>query len=65
MIPVVTVSKYNRLLIRYTSIIIGHLYRSLHRHHCIIAFSRHIHTGVNLRTHPVRGELHIQRNANV
>jgi len=32
--------------------------------HSIIACSRHIYLGVVLRAHPVRGELHIQRNAN-
>jgi len=32
--------------------------------HSIIACSRHIYFGVVLRAHPVRGELHIQRNAN-
>jgi len=34
------------------------------RDHSIIACSRHIYMGVVLRAHPVRGELHIQRNAN-
>jgi len=34
------------------------------RDHCIIACSRHIYMGVILRAHPVRGESHIQRNAN-
>jgi len=32
--------------------------------HSIIACSRHIYMGVVLRAHPVRGESHIQRNAN-
>ena len=32
--------------------------------HCFIACSRHVYMGVILRTHPIRGELHIQRNAN-
>ena len=31
--------------------------------HSIIACSRHMHVGVNLRAHPVRGEPRIQRNA--
>jgi len=30
----------------------------------IIACSRHVYMGVVLRAHPVRGESHIQRNAN-
>ena len=34
------------------------------RDHHIIACSRHIYMGVVLRAHPVRGESHIQRNAN-
>ena len=34
------------------------------RDHVIIACSRHIYMGVILRAHPVRGESHIQRNAN-
>jgi len=34
------------------------------RDHSIIACSRHIHMGVVLRVHPVRGESCIQRNAN-
>jgi len=34
-----------------------------HNDHCIIAFSRHIYTGVVLRAHSVRGESCIQRNA--
>jgi len=34
------------------------------RDHSIIACSRHIYMGVVVRTHPVRGESHIQRNAN-
>jgi len=34
------------------------------RDHSIIACSRHIYMGVVLRAHPVRGESHIQRNAN-
>jgi len=32
------------------------------RDHSIIACSRHIHNGVILHAHPVRGELHNQRN---
>jgi len=32
--------------------------------HSIIAYSCHIHLGVILRGHPVRGDSHIQRNAN-
>jgi len=31
--------------------------------HSIIACSRHMYMGVILRTHPIRGESHIQRNA--
>jgi len=31
------------------------------RDHCIIACSHHVYMGVVLRTHPVRGESHIQR----
>jgi len=36
----------------------------MRRYHSIIACSRHIYIGVILRAHPVRGESHIQRNAN-
>jgi len=32
--------------------------------HSIIACSRHVYMGVVLRAHPVRGESHIQPNAN-
>jgi len=32
--------------------------------HSIIACTPHIYVGSVLRTHPVRGESHIQRNAN-
>jgi len=32
--------------------------------HSIIACSRHVYMGVVLRAHPVRGESHIQTNAN-
>jgi len=32
--------------------------------HAVIACSRHIYMGVMFRAHPVRGESHIQRNAN-
>ena len=32
------------------------------RDHSIIACSRHIHNGVILHAHPVRGESHNQRN---
>jgi len=32
--------------------------------HSILACSRHIYMGVILCAHPVRGESHIQRNAN-
>ena len=32
--------------------------------HSIIAYLCHIHMGVVLRAHPVRGESHIQRDAN-
>jgi len=34
------------------------------RDHSIIACSRHVYMGVVLRTHPFRGESHIQRNTN-
>jgi len=34
----------------------------MRRNHSI-ACSRHVYTGVVHRTHPVRGESHIQRNA--
>jgi len=34
------------------------------RGHSIAACSRHMHMGVILRAPPVRGESHIQRNAN-
>jgi len=34
----------------------------MRRDHSIIACSRHVHMGVVLRAHPVRGESHIQRN---
>ena len=34
------------------------------RDHSIIACLRHIYKGIILRAHPVRGESHIQRNAN-
>ena len=34
------------------------------RNHSIIASSRHMYMGVIHRAHPVRGESHIQRNAN-
>jgi len=37
---------------------------STRRDHSIIACSRHIHMGVILCAHPVRGEANIQRNAN-
>jgi len=37
---------------------------SNNRDHSIIALSRHVYMGVVLRAHPVRGESHIQRNAN-
>jgi len=33
------------------------------RDHSIIACSHHIYMGVILRTYPIRGESHIQRNA--
>jgi len=32
--------------------------------HSIIAYSRHVYMDVVLSVHPVRGEQHIQRNAN-
>jgi len=35
---------------------------SNNRDHSIVACSRHIHNGVILHTHPVRGEPHNQRN---
>ena len=59
---VVTVSKHDQLFTRFTSIIRCHSPRSLHRDHSIIACSRHIHNGVILHAHPVRGESHNQRN---
>jgi len=36
----------------------------MRRNHSNIACSCHIYMGVVLRTHPVHGESHIQRNAN-
>ena len=36
----------------------------IRRDHSITARSRHLYMGVVLRAHPVRGESHIQRNAN-
>jgi len=59
---VVTVSRHNQLFNRFTSIIRGHPPRSLHRDHSFIACSPHIHNGVILHAHPVRGESHNQRN---
>ena len=37
---------------------------SNNRHHSVIACPRHIYVGFILRAHPVRGESHVQRNAN-
>jgi len=37
---------------------------TLPRDHSIIACSQHIYMGAILRTHPLRSESHIQRNAN-
>jgi len=36
----------------------------MRRNHSIIAYSRHVYMGTVLRAHPVRGESHIQYNAN-
>jgi len=33
------------------------------RNRSIIACSRHVYMGINLRAYPVRGESHIQRHA--
>jgi len=61
---VITISKYYQLFTSFTSIIRDHSPRSLHWDHSICAYSRHICMGVILRVHPVRGESHIQCNAN-
>ena len=61
---VVTISKYYQLFARFTSIIRDHSPRSLHQDHYIIACLRQIYKGAILRAHPVRGESHIQCNAN-
>jgi len=61
---VVTISKYYQLFTSFTSIIRGNSPRSVHRDHSIIACLCHINMGVILRTHPVRGESHIQHKAN-
>jgi len=61
---VVTISQYNQLFTSFTSIIRGHSTRRLQPDHSIIACLRHICMGVILCAHPVRGESHIQRNAN-
>jgi len=61
---VVIISKYYQLFTSFTGIIRDHSPRSLHRDNSIIACSHHIYMSLILDTHPVRGESHIQRNAN-
>jgi len=55
---VVTISEYNQLFAKSTSIVAGHS-----PNHATITCSRHVCMGVILRAHPVHGESHNQGSA--